>query len=97
MKITTVGLDLAKSVLTLHGVDEHRKPVLRKTVPALKTEYRDAVSTYFAYNTQLAISGPPYSGVSRHRRNEEWVCALHTPQCQFDRQSELEHRRPDDK
>ena len=32
MKITTVGLDLAKSVFTVHGVDEHGKTVLRKTV-----------------------------------------------------------------
>jgi transposase len=32
MKITTVGLDLAKSVFTVHGVDEHGKAVLRKTV-----------------------------------------------------------------
>ena len=32
MKITTVGLDLAKSVFTLHGVDEHGHAVLRKTV-----------------------------------------------------------------
>jgi transposase len=32
MKITTVGIDLAKSVFTVHGVDEHGKPALRKTV-----------------------------------------------------------------
>jgi transposase len=32
MKITTVGLDLAKSVFTVHGVDEHGNPTLRKTV-----------------------------------------------------------------
>jgi transposase len=32
MKITTVGLDLAKSVFTLHAVDEHGNAVLRKTV-----------------------------------------------------------------
>jgi len=32
MKITTVGLDLAKSVFTLHGVDEHGNAVIRKTV-----------------------------------------------------------------
>jgi transposase len=30
MKITTVGLDLAKSVFQIHGVDERRKAVLRK-------------------------------------------------------------------
>jgi transposase len=32
MNITTVGLDLAKSVFTLQGVDEHGNTVLRKTV-----------------------------------------------------------------
>jgi transposase len=30
MKITTVGIDLAKSVFHVHGVDAHGKPVLRK-------------------------------------------------------------------
>lgn len=30
MKITTVGLDLAKQVFQGHGVDEHDKVVLRK-------------------------------------------------------------------
>jgi len=32
MKITTIGVDLAKSVFTVQGVDEHGKPALRKTV-----------------------------------------------------------------
>lgn len=32
MKITTVGLDLAKSVFTLHGTDEHGNSVRRRTV-----------------------------------------------------------------
>lgn len=32
MKVTTVGVDLAKSVFMLHGVDEHGSAVLRKTV-----------------------------------------------------------------
>jgi transposase len=30
MKITTVGIDLAKNVFQIHGVDERGKPVLRK-------------------------------------------------------------------
>src|SRR5512143_603078 len=30
MNISTVGIDLAKNVLQVHGVDEHGKPVLRK-------------------------------------------------------------------
>ena len=36
MKVTTVGLDLAKSVFTVHAVDEHGKTVLRKTVRRAK-------------------------------------------------------------
>jgi transposase len=36
MKITTVGLDLAKVIFTVHGVDEHGKVILRKTVRRTK-------------------------------------------------------------
>ena len=32
MKVTTVGLDLAKQVLSMRGVDEHGEAVLRKRV-----------------------------------------------------------------
>lgn len=42
MKITTIGLDLAKSVFQVHGVDEHGKAVLRKTLK------RAQVLPYFA-------------------------------------------------
>ena len=31
-KITTVGLDIAKSVFSLHGVDAQGRTILRKTV-----------------------------------------------------------------
>lgn len=30
MKITTIGIDLAKEVFQIHGVDEYGKAVLRK-------------------------------------------------------------------
>ena len=30
MKVTTVGLDLAKQVFSVHGVDGHGKAVLRR-------------------------------------------------------------------
>ena len=36
MKVTTVGLDLAKLIFTIHGVDDHGKVVLRKTVRRAK-------------------------------------------------------------
>lgn len=41
MKITTVGIDLAKNVFQVHGVDEHGKAVLRKQLR------RDQVATFF--------------------------------------------------
>jgi hypothetical protein len=34
-KITTVGIDLAKSVFSVHGVDAHGHPVLHKAIGAL--------------------------------------------------------------
>ena len=40
--ITTVGLDLAKSVFQLHGVDERGREVLRKTLK------RGEVASFFA-------------------------------------------------
>lgn len=41
MKITTVGIDLAKNVFQVHGVDEHGKAVLRKQLR------RDQMATFF--------------------------------------------------
>lgn len=32
MKIATIGIDLAKNVFQIHGVDEHGHVVLRKQV-----------------------------------------------------------------
>lgn len=42
MKVTTVGLDLAKNVFQVHGVDEHGRTVLRKQLK------RDQVAVFFA-------------------------------------------------
>lgn len=42
MKITTVGIDLAKNVFQVHGVDERGKTVLRKQLK------RDQVAAFFA-------------------------------------------------
>jgi len=41
MKITTVGIDLAKNVFQVHGVDEHGKVVLRKQLK------RDQMAAFF--------------------------------------------------
>lgn len=42
MKITTIGVDLAKNVFQIHGANEFGKPVLRKQLR------RDQVSAFFA-------------------------------------------------
>src|SRR5216684_1311807 len=42
MKITTVGVDLAKNVFQIHAVDQRGKPVLKKQLK------RDQVATFFA-------------------------------------------------
>lgn len=42
MKITTVGIDLAKNVFAVHGVNEHGRAVLRKVLK------RDQVAPFFA-------------------------------------------------
>ena len=52
MKVTAIGIDLAKSVLQVHGVDEHGKMVIRKQlrrgqVP-LPPGVRQPVKTLFA-------------------------------------------------
>ncbi|RCE11307.1 IS110 family transposase, partial [Aeromonas caviae] len=42
MKITTIGIDLAKNVLQVHGVDERGKVLLKKQLK------RDQMITFFA-------------------------------------------------
>lgn len=41
MKISTVGVDLAKNVFQVHGVDEHGKAVMRKQLR------RDQMAAFF--------------------------------------------------
>ena len=41
MKITTVGIDLAKNVFQVHGIDEHGKAVLKKQLR------RDQMAAFF--------------------------------------------------
>ncbi len=42
MKITTIGIDLAKEVFQIHGVDEHGKVVLHKRLS------RGKITKFFA-------------------------------------------------
>ena len=36
MQITTIGLDIAKNVFQVHGVDAHERPVLHKRLSRTK-------------------------------------------------------------
>ena len=42
MKVTTIGIDLAKNVFQIHGVDAHGKVVLKKKIK------RDEMAVLFA-------------------------------------------------
>lgn len=47
MKITTVGIDLAKNVFQVHGIDEHGKAALKKQLR------RDQMATFFGRDSFL--------------------------------------------
>jgi transposase len=59
MKITTVGIDLAKNVFQVHGVDRHGKAVLRKQLR------RDQVAAFFA-NMPPCLIGMEACGSAHH-------------------------------
>jgi transposase len=59
MKITTIGIDLAKSVYAVHGVNEHGREVLKKVLK------RDQVAKFFA-NLQLCLIGMEACGSAHH-------------------------------
>jgi transposase len=59
MQITTVGLDLAKNVFQVHGVNEHGKAVLRKQLR------RDQVAAFFA-NLPACLVGMEACGSAHH-------------------------------
>src|SRR3954451_7706908 len=59
MKITTIGVDLAKSLLQVHGVDEHGKGVLRKQL-----ERKDVLS-FFA-NLEPCLVGMEACGSAHY-------------------------------
>ncbi len=58
-KITTVGLDLAKQVIQMHGVDGHGKAVLKKQLK------RDQVLTFFG-NLEPCLIGMEACGGAHH-------------------------------
>lgn len=59
MKITTVGIDLAKNVFQVHGVDERGKAVLNKQLK------RDQVARFFA-NLPPCLIGMEACGSAHH-------------------------------
>lgn len=59
MKITTIGIDLAKNIFQLHGVDERGKPAVRR---AMK---RDDMLPYFA-NLEPCLIGMEACGSAHH-------------------------------
>jgi transposase len=59
MKVTTIGIDLAKNVFQVHGVDERGKPVLRKQLK------RKDVVAYFA-NLERCLIGMEACGSAHY-------------------------------
>ncbi|GKS68291.1 hypothetical protein W03_02950 [Nitrosomonas sp. PY1] len=59
MKITTIGIDLAKEVFQVHGVDMHSKAVLRKQLR------RSEMVRFFA-NLEPCLIGIEACGSSHH-------------------------------
>ena len=60
MKITTIGMDLAKNVFQVHGVDERGKAVLRKQLQA-----RPGMHAFFA-KLQPCLVGMEACGGAHH-------------------------------
>ena len=59
MKVTTIGIDLAKSVFQVHGVDERGHVVVRKRLR------RDHVAVFFA-NLPACLVGMEACGSAHH-------------------------------
>jgi transposase len=59
MKITTVGIDLAKNVFQVHGIDVHGKVLLKKQLR------RDQMATFFV-NLPPCLIGIEACGSAHH-------------------------------
>ena len=59
MKLTTIGIDLAKNVFQVHGVDQHGKTVLKKQLK------REQMASFFA-NTPTCLVGMEACGGAHH-------------------------------
>ena len=63
MKITTIGIDLAKEVFQIHGVDEHGKTVFRKQLR------RNKMTNFFA-NLEPCLIGMEACATSHYWARE---------------------------
>jgi transposase len=59
MKLTTVGIDLAKNVLQVHGIDEHGRVLVKKQL------LRDQMATLFV-NLPPCLPGMEACGSAHH-------------------------------
>jgi transposase len=59
MKVTTLGIDLAKNVFQLHGVNEYGKTVIKKQIR------RDQMAEFFA-NLPACLIGMEACGSAHH-------------------------------
>ncbi|WP_034711932.1 IS110 family transposase, partial [Acidovorax sp. JHL-9] len=59
MKITTIGIDLAKNVFQVHGVDEHGKTVFNKPLK------REQMASFFV-NLPACLIGMEACGSAHH-------------------------------
>ena len=66
MKITTVGIDLAKNVFQIHSIDEHGKAVLKKQLK------RDQMAAFFVNLPSCLIGMEACSGA------HHWARKLHS-------------------
>jgi len=84
MEITTVGLDLAKNVFQLHGVDKKGKTVLTKKLT------RNKVLPFFANMAPclIGMEFPPFSG---HTERERLIIPLR--RCVNERETQKVHQR----
>ena len=73
-EITTVGVDLAKNVFSLHGVDGARKTVLRRTVRRERL-----VETVAALSPCLRCSACSKQRQPNHGADREQGCARTEP------------------
>ena len=93
MQITTVGIDLAKNVFQIHGVNEHDRAMVRKQMR------REQITAFFANLPPCSIRGllaeyglvvPQGIGNARNFDNGRHACSMAgaCPSTTFERRQE---------